>query len=213
MPIYQNSIIYKLCHCNDLENNNIYVGSTTNFRNRKSQHKSSCNNQKDKYYNFLVYQFIRDNGNWNEWQMIPIEVFPCNDKKELEVRERYHIELLKSKLNKQIPTRTKKEHYNDNKEKIAENKKEHYNDNKEQILEKNKEWNEANKEKIKEYYKQWSNDNKEQLAEKQKKYRDANREKKLEKTKEKVICNLCGAEITKSNIKRHQKSKKCIESI
>ena len=40
MPIYQNSIIYKLCHCSDLENENIYIGSTTNFRNRKNGHKS-----------------------------------------------------------------------------------------------------------------------------------------------------------------------------
>ena len=43
--------------------------------------------------------------------MIPIEVYPCNSKKELEVRERYHIELLKSKLNQAIPTRSKKEWY------------------------------------------------------------------------------------------------------
>jgi hypothetical protein len=120
MPIYQNSIIYKLCHQNDLENENIYVGSTTNFRGRKNTHKSSCNNEKDKHYNSNLYQYIRDNGAWDEWQMIPIEVFPCNDKKELEVRERYHIELLKSKLNKNIPTRNDKEYREDNKEKIKE---------------------------------------------------------------------------------------------
>ena len=70
-------------------------------------------------YNIFVYQFIRDKGGWDEWVMIPIEVFPCNDKKELEVRERHHIELLKPKLNKNIPTRTIKEWYEDNKEKIG----------------------------------------------------------------------------------------------
>lgn len=120
MPIYQNSIIYKLCHQNDLDNENIYVGSTSNFRCRKYQHKTNCNNEKRKHFTASVYQFIRDNGGWDEWQMLPIEVYPCIDKKELEVRERYHIELLKSKLNTYIPTRTTKEWREDNKEKIQE---------------------------------------------------------------------------------------------
>ena len=183
MPIYQNSIIYKLCHCNDLENKNIYVGSTTNFRRRKCEHKNFCNNEKHKKYNSPVYKFIRDNGGWDEWQMLPIEVFPCNDKKELEVRERHHIELLKSKLNKYIPTRNTKEWYEDNKEKI---------------LEKKKIYNEDNKEKLKEYNKKYYEDNTEILS---------------EIRKEKVICDHCGVLILKINISRHKKTKKCIDSI
>lgn len=183
MPLYQNSIIYKLCHCNDLENKNIYVGSTTNFRNRKNQHKVSYYNERSKKYNYKVYQFIRDNGGWDEWQMIPIEVFPCNDKKELEVRERHHIELLKPKLNKQIPTRTEKEYKNDNNEFYKKYKKE---------------WSNNNKEKVKENKKNWYEDNKEEIA---------------EKRKEKVICDSCGVEIRKDCLKRHQKTKKCIETV
>lgn len=183
MPLYENGIIYKLCHCNDLENNNIYVGSTTNFRMRKSQHKNDCNNENSKKYNRYLYDFIRNNGNWDEWQMIPIEVFPCNDKKELEVRERYHIELLKPNLNKYIPTRTKKEHYEYNKE---------------QILKTQKQYNNVNKEKILDYKKE---------------YREANKEQILEKRKEKVICDHCGCEIRKDGLKEHQKTKKCIDSI
>jgi len=123
MPKYENGIIYKLCHCNDLENENIYIGSTTNFRSRKCEHKYNCNNEtNDKYYAF-VYQFIRNNGGWDQWRMIPIEKYPCNDRKELEVRERYHIELLNSNLNKNFPTGYNKLYQNANKEKIAENKK------------------------------------------------------------------------------------------
>ena len=34
----------------------------------------------------------------------------------------------------------------------------------------------------------------------------------LEKEKEKVICDHCGCEVNKGNLKRHQKSKKCINS-
>ena len=180
MPLYQNSIIYKLCHCNDLENKNIYVGSTTNFRLRKNQHKTTCNNEKNKDYNIFVYQFIRDNGGWNEWQMIPIEVYPCNEKKELEVKERHHIELLKPNLNKAIPTRSQKEWTNDNKEKVKKYKKKWDDNNKN----KKKEWVEDNKEIIKEYKKKWS--------------------------EEKVICGHCGTEVNKNNLKRHQQSKKCL---
>jgi hypothetical protein len=213
MPNYENSIIYKLCHCNDLENNNIYIGSTTNFRNRKYQHKNSCFNEKRKDYYYPVYQFIRDNDGWDNWQMIPIEVFPCNDKKELEVRERHHIELLKPKLNKIIPTRTEKEYKEDNKEKITEYKKQHYNNNKEQILEQQKDYYQDNKEQILEQQKDYYQDNKEQILEYHKKYYEANKAIISEKAKEKVICDHCRCEVSKCNLARHQKTKKCIDSI
>jgi hypothetical protein len=150
MPNYQNSIIYKLCHQDDLENNNIYVGSTTNFRSRKNNHKNNCNNDKKKEYNFLVYKFIRANGGWDNWVMIPIEVYPCNSKNELKVRERYHIELLKSKLNKNIPNRNRKEWIIDNKEKLQEYFKQYANNNKEKITEQKKQYQNANKEKLQE---------------------------------------------------------------
>ena len=194
MPYYQNSIIYKLCHCNDLDNENIYIGSTTNFTRRKCNHKATCNNEKDKNYNIFVYQFIRDNGGWEQFVMIPIEVFPCNDKKELEVRERHHIELLKPKLNKIIPTRTDKEYYELNKENLLEKAKKYYEDNKEKKLE---------------YRKQYYEDNKEIISEKKKQYREANKDKIAEKQKEKVICDNCGCEVRKDCLKRHQKSNKC----
>ena len=192
MPKYQNSIIYKLCHQNDLNNENIYIGSTTNFRTRKNKHKLRTTKKDTDGYNIFVYQFIRDNGGWDEWQMIPIEVFPCNNKDELKIRERYHIELLKSKLNKNIPTRTDKEYRNDNKKKIAEYK----NNNKERIAETNKKWREANKE---------------HKAETDKKYYEVNKEIINEKLKEKVVCEYCGCESTKGHLKRHQKSKKCLK--
>ena len=51
---YSNSIIYKLC-CRDVNVKEIYVGSTTNFRARKNQHKSCCKIIKKKN-NIKVYQ-------------------------------------------------------------------------------------------------------------------------------------------------------------
>jgi len=196
MPKYENSIIYKLCHQNDLENNNIYIGSTTNFRTRKNVHKYNCNNENRKEYNYSIYEYIRSNGGWSEWKMIPIEKYPCNGKEELEIRERYHIELLKSKLNKQMPTRTKKQYCEDNKEIISEKKKQYFNANKKILLEKQKEYREQNKEYKKEKAKQYYENNKQII---------------LEKAKEKAICDHCGCELNKSSLKKHQQSKKCLE--
>ena len=38
----QNYVMYKIV-CNDLNINDCYVGHTTNFNNRKSDHKYNCN--------------------------------------------------------------------------------------------------------------------------------------------------------------------------
>ena len=70
---YSKTIIYKLVHKEDYDNVNVYVGSTTDFIKRKNQHKNSCINEKQKGYNEKKYQYIRDNGGWNEWNMIEIE--------------------------------------------------------------------------------------------------------------------------------------------
>jgi hypothetical protein len=224
MPHYQNSVIYKLKHNEDYDDTNIYVGSTSNFKNRKNQHKTVCNNEKAKYYNLNLYQYIRDNGGWDNWVIIPIEEYPCNSKKELLIRERHHIDLLRSTLNRNIPGRTVKEWYEDNKEHIAEIKKKYREDNKEKIAEIAKEYYENNKEKLKKYY----NDNKEKIAEISKEYYENNKEKINERDKkyyennkqiinekrgEKIICNHCGCQIRKGYLKIHQKSKKCINFV
>ena len=44
---YSNTIIYKIV-CNDLSVTDCYVGNTTQFRQRKSQHKKNCNNSNSK---------------------------------------------------------------------------------------------------------------------------------------------------------------------
>jgi len=121
---YSNSIIYKLC-CNDPNVTEIYVGSTTNFKSRKYCHKTNCNNnsEKNKNYNLKVYKFIRDNGGFQNWSMIMLEQYNCENKKQLQSRERYYIELLKSSLNNNIPTRTKQEYNIDNKDKLKEYQK------------------------------------------------------------------------------------------
>lgn len=210
---YENGLIYKIV-CNDPNITDCYVGSTTNIVKRRQQHKCNCNNEKSRDYNYYVYQFIRDNGGWDNWSLVLIESFSCNNKLELEKRERFFIEDLKATLNKVIPTRTEKEYREDNKEKKKEyreeNKekiREYYEENKDYLLEKSKEYYETNKDQIREQKKEYYEENKEKIREKLKEYYETNKEKIREKSKEKITCE-CGCEITKYNLSRHKVSSK-----
>jgi len=125
---YSNTIIYKIV-CRDLNIKECYVGHTTNFTKRKNQHKSSCTNEKSKEFNHYVYKFIRQNGNWDNWCMIEIEKYSCNDKNEALKRERHWIEKKRATLNKCIPTRTDAEYYKDHKDEILERTKKYRKEN------------------------------------------------------------------------------------
>ena len=120
---YSNTIIYKLV-CNDYEIKDVYVGSTTDFTKRKSAHKSICNNVNHKYYNNKTYKIIRENGGFSNWSMLQIELFPCNNKREAEARERYWFDELKSNLNINKPYTSDTEKKNDHKKYYEENKDE-----------------------------------------------------------------------------------------
>lgn len=147
---YQNTIIYKIV-CNDTSITDCYVGHTTDFIRRKNSHKCRCTKENNEAYNFKVYEFIRENGGWNNWSMILIENFPCNNLLEANRRERYWIENLNSTLNIFKPTRTRKEYKQDNEEKIKEYLKNYCSTNEQK--EKRKNYRIENKEKIKEYKK------------------------------------------------------------
>ena len=82
--------------------------------------------------------------------MIQLEQYEAKDKRDLEGRERFYIETLKSSLNKVIPTRTRKEFYNENKENILKQNKQYNEKNAEKISKQEKEYYERNTEKISE---------------------------------------------------------------
>ena len=130
MVNYQNSIIYKIC-CRDVTIKDIYIGSTTNFNRRKQGHKQRCIT-----HNYKIYQFIRENGGWENWDMVLIENYSCNNKLELEKKERENIEKYNSKLNGKIPTRTLTEFYKTDERKVQKHKT--YIKNKDDILNKAK---------------------------------------------------------------------------
>jgi hypothetical protein len=125
---YTKTIIYKIV-CNDLNITDVYVGHTTNFIKRKAKHKYDCNNPNSKSYNFKIYNTIRQNGGFENWSMIEIEKYPCNDINEASAKERYYYEVLNAKLNTNCPGRNVKEYQEINKDKI----KEYYNKNKDKI--------------------------------------------------------------------------------
>jgi len=143
---YFETCIYKLVHFDDLNDNNIYVGHTTNMTKRKCEHKSRCNNPNSKEHNHKKYQFIRENGGWDKWDMILVEKYPCDNVHEAKKRERYWITQLKASLNVDIPTRTNKEYREDNKEYIKEWFKNY--DQKPERKENHNKYREANREKI-----------------------------------------------------------------
>ena len=135
---YDNTIIYKIV-CNDLNIEDLYVGHTTGFINRKTQHKTVCNNQNASQYKIKLYEMIRENGGWENWSMVEIEKYPCSDGNEARARERYWFETLNAKLNTCVPNRGLKEsgkNYRDkNKDKLNEKRKKYVAEHQEQIIE------------------------------------------------------------------------------
>ena len=107
---YSKIIIYKIV-CKDLNIQDVYVGSTSDFRRRKCEHKRRCNAITDSAYNHKKYIIIRENGGWDNWDMIEIEKYPCNDGNEARQRERYWYESLQSTLNTLYPNKSKKEYF------------------------------------------------------------------------------------------------------
>jgi hypothetical protein len=75
---------------------------------------------------------IRENEGWNNWSMIEIEKYPCNDKNKACARERYWYELLNANMNTYCPTLNVK----NRKEKRKISHKIHYETNREAILQK-----------------------------------------------------------------------------
>jgi hypothetical protein len=140
---YSKTVIYHFV-CEDTNIKCSYVGSTTNFIKRKSNHKVSCCNENHKDYNFRLYQAIRSNGGWNNWNMKPLEEYPCENQTQQLIREQYWIEQLKPELNckkaffNRIDHDYSKTYYNDNKESILEKRKLYLIANAESLKEKRK---------------------------------------------------------------------------
>jgi hypothetical protein len=184
LPIdYTKAVIYKIV-CRDVSVTETYVGSTTDLRKRKACHKHDCNSPNCKQYHLFVYRFIRENGGFENWEIVLIEkAVDCSDSPSLRARERYWMEYLQAGLNKQIPARTKSEWNEDNRDKIRENGKNYYKLNRDNRKECVKKYNELNRDKIIEYQSKYKILNKAKINEKHKEYYKQNRDKFIERAK------------------------------
>jgi len=236
---YSKCCIYRIEHVDDEKL--VYVGHTTSFDKRKTEHKNSCKNGKCKQHNYKLYQMIRENGGWDMFKMIEVEKYPCNDRREAERRENEVMKELKANMNIYSSFRTeeenkdkKREYYELNKPKIQQQKKEYQEEHKEKIQEYNKEYYEANKHTIQERNKEYRENNKPKIQEKNKEYYESNkpkiqenlelnkeimkeynqvyRESNKDKINAKVKCE-CNCEVVKRHLKRHQSTKKHLDKM
>ena len=206
-------VMYKICPKNK-ELNFCYVGHTTNFAARKRQHKLPSIDTKHNKSHQKHYETIRNNGGWDEWEMVEIEKFTCKTKLEARIREQELIQEHNANLNtlnafiteeerkqkkkaitekfrienKELIREQEKKYKEEHKEVIAEQMKKYRQEHKNEIYEKTKEYRENNKEKHKEWQKVWREKNKEILKEKRKAYEA---KKKLQKNQplDKVLPN------------------------
>ena len=96
---YSNTIIYKI-YCKDPSVNDIYVGHTTNFTQRKYAHKVCCNNETNKT---KIYKIMRNNGGWENWEMEEIARYNCCSSLEAKQKENHHYLELKANMNSLPP--------------------------------------------------------------------------------------------------------------
>jgi len=206
---YSKTIIYKIV-CNDLTIKECYVGHTTDMTKRKCAHKKACNNEKCKCHHLKIYQIIRENGGWDNWNMVLVEKFPCNNRQEACKRERELYEELDAKMNTYRPYITQedlkeynKQYREEHKEDIKEKNKQYYQEHKAERKAERKQHYQEHKAEIKETSKQYYQEHKAEFKENNKQYYQ---EHKAE-LKEKVECVYCAKRLTKGYMLRH--IKKC----
>lgn len=207
MPDYSKGKIYKIV--SDSIEGTYYGSSVNTLSKRLSNHINKYKLWKKGKKEYMTSFKLLET---NDYHIILVENYKCNNKEELKARERYYIENNEC-VNKIIPGRTKKEWCEDNKEKIRKQNKEYRETNierireyrethKEQKQEYDNEYREKNKEKIKEYKKDYYEKNKENLKAIKKEYYETNKKKILEK----YICVCNGEEYNKQHKARHERS-------
>ena len=99
---------YKFVCC-DENITSSYVGHTASFRHRKSNHKTACKNENSLSHNYKIYQTIRANGGWSNWNMIEISNQICKSARDADRIEQVLIAELKADLNMIKSHRTNEE--------------------------------------------------------------------------------------------------------
>ena len=110
---YSKTIIYKIV-CKNPEIKHLYVGHTTDITTRKRLHKQDCLRKckKDR----TNYVIINENGGWENWEMTPVEEFPCESSIQARIREEHWRLSLNADMNSFRCYRTEEDKVKDNKE-------------------------------------------------------------------------------------------------
>lgn len=80
--------------CKDENILDCYIGSTTNFEQRKIKHKNGCISRE-----YPVYKFITENGGWDNWQVKTLNILPYIDDIDKRYKEQCYINSYKPTLN------------------------------------------------------------------------------------------------------------------
>jgi len=93
-----------------------YIGSTRDLKQRKQEHKKSCNSENSHNSNYKIYTTIRSNGGWDCCELTALEEFECETKQQAHIREEYWRREYKSLLNTRKAYETEEEKKERNKE-------------------------------------------------------------------------------------------------
>jgi len=202
---YSQSIIYFIRHKinNELP---FYIGSAYDFEYRQGNHISKCNNITDRDHNLQVYKFIRQNGGWDEWEMIIHEKYPLyletNEENQLalEIREQYWIDFYDN-INNGLNTIRAHREAEIKKEQQKKGRKKYRQSEKGKA--KNAEWNQT--EKAKEADKRRSKERNEKIRN-DTELLDKKRKQSCESAAKPWTCIICNITIRKSSKCKHLKS-------
>jgi len=131
--------------------NYTYVGSTRDFKQRKSQHKHNFLNENCKEHNFKLYQAIKANGGWDAVEIKPIEEFECETSVQAHIREEYWRREYAATLNMRLSHQTEEEYEQYKRQYNAKYREAHPEYNREYNREYGAKYYEANREALKKY--------------------------------------------------------------
>jgi hypothetical protein len=189
---YANGRIYKIEPICEHDENEVYYGSTCQLLCKRMDGHRGCYkhwlNGSNKYISsFILFEkYGIENCN-----IYLVELYPCETKEELFAREGYHTKNNKC-VNKIVAGRTRKQHYEDNKEILLEQRKPY-----------KKEYYYKNLQKIQEYKKQHYEKNKDKLLLKSQNYYQENKDR----LHAKINCE-CGSEYSFVFKNKHLSTKK-----
>jgi hypothetical protein len=175
IPInYAETVIYKIILVETGEN--LYVGSTTNFIQRKYSHKTNCNvNTKDS--DCPIYKHIKDLGGWHLVDMVMVEEYKdCKNNLQKLKREREWIDKENPRCNKTRPVITVDEYKEYQKQYHTETQyhKIYYEENKDEMIRKQGE--RQKNDHYKEYQRQYHSNRKDIQREYMREYRKKQKE-------------------------------------